>query len=84
MIRSKLLPALTGRPLLSEVERTLLALPSRLGGMGLFDPAKMSSLEYQASLKITQPLTDAILQKSEDYSYEIGAGQVSTSAEVVW
>lgn len=81
-IRSKLLPALTGRPPFSDDERALLALPARLGGMGILDPVQMSPIEYHASLKVTQPLTEAILQKSADYSFDVWAEQLSAKTQV--
>ena len=68
---------LTGRPPFSY---ELLALPARLGGMGVFNPIKTSPLEYQASLKVTLPLTNAILKRSENYSYDIWSEQLSANA----
>ncbi len=38
VIRTKLIPALTGRPPPNDIERNLLALPARLGGIALANP----------------------------------------------
>ena len=38
VIRHQFLPALTGRLALSDTERELIALPARLGGLGIPDP----------------------------------------------
>ena len=47
-IRLHLIPALTGRSP-SDVERSLLGLPPRLGGMGITNPTTTSTQEYTAS-----------------------------------
>ena len=53
-------PALTGRDACSALERDLLALPTKLGGMGLANPTSNSSHAFQASLRITAPLVALI------------------------
>ena len=40
----------------SDHERNLFALPARLGGLGISNPVHLSSSEFHASVKITQPL----------------------------
>ena len=40
------LPNLTGQNPFNDIERDLLALPARLGGLGIFDPCKKSVLQY--------------------------------------
>ena len=62
-IRSKLIPALTEGRMVTDDERLLLALPPRLGGMGLIDPTKICDLEYQLSRIATAELTEAIKSK---------------------
>ena len=56
-IRNLLIPSLVGRKI-SEIERRIIALPVRLGGMGIRNPT-MSSDEFDASTKITQNLTES-------------------------
>ena len=53
----------------------------RFGGLGIFNPTEHSKLEFEASVKVTQPLTNAILQGDVSYSYDIMAGQISAKAE---
>ena len=55
-----LIPALTGRTSCSTAERDLLALPVRLGGLGLANPATLSSPSFQALGLLTKPLVDLI------------------------
>ena len=55
-IHQHLIPALTGRPPCSSIERALLALPTHLGGLGIRNPSAMSSESFQSSEKITAPL----------------------------
>ncbi len=48
-IHQYFIPALTGRPPRSSLERELLALPVRLGGLDLYNPAALSPTIFQAS-----------------------------------
>ena len=59
-IHQHFIPALTGRDACSALERDLLALPTKLGGMGLANPTSNSSHAFQASLRITAPLVALI------------------------
>ena len=61
-IRHRLIPALTGRPPPNDSERELLALPVRLGGLGIVNPTLLPNTEYQASVEVTAPLKDLILK----------------------
>lgn len=54
-IQAFLIPALTGR-IHAPLSRDLLALPVRLGGLGLRDPSTMPSGCFQSSQSITAPL----------------------------
>ena len=67
-IREKLIPAIIGRKV-SDLERRMLALPVRLGGMGLFNPSVTADHEHKASLKITKSLTSIIYNQEEDFSH---------------
>ena len=64
-IREKLIPALCGRHV-SNLERQMLSLPYRLGGLGIENPVASADHEFQASCKITQPLVDLIIQQEKD------------------
>ena len=60
IIKTKLIPALTGRPPPDDTERDLLALPARLGGIALVNPSKATDAERLSSITITEALTNAI------------------------
>ena len=70
IIRSKLIPALTGQPPPNDAMRDLLALPARLGGIALTNPTSTADMEFSASTKISDPLKRAILQQKFEYSEE--------------
>ncbi len=59
------IPALLGRSI-SPLERDILELPVRLGGMGIVNPVKISQREYQCSRQITKPLVQLISQQDQD------------------
>ena len=65
MIREKLIPALVGRSV-SDIERRILALPVRLGGIGLSNPVLSADREYSASASITRNLTNVIYIQDKD------------------
>ena len=58
-----LIPALTGRIGITDMERDLLALPTRLGGLGIPDPLKTCNDHFRCSERISAPLTALILQQ---------------------
>ena len=55
------IPALSGRPV-SPVERELLALPCRHGGMGLTKPTSLGS-QYLSSRRVSAPISSRIAQQ---------------------
>ena len=59
VIREQLLPAIIGRKI-SHIERQMLALPVRFGGIGVLNPVKSADVEYDTSVKITSQLKDII------------------------
>ena len=59
-------PALTGRPSCSSLERSYLALPVKLGGLGISNPIEASSPSFLASVKLTAPLADMIMSKGTE------------------
>lgn len=82
MIRTKLIPALAGRVPPNNGQRDLLALPSRLGGIGLINSAKLISEEYEAFIRVTSSLTRLILEQDPFYSFEVIEDQINAKAEV--
>ena len=61
-INNTLLPAIIGREI-SEQEREIIALPVRLGGLGIPMPDKECKHEYEASRQITNSLRDVIVSQ---------------------
>ena len=80
-IRELLIPAMTGREINDDV-RQLLALPTRLGGLGLINPIDQAAREYEASIAITQPLVTAIKSKENEYSQDIVSNQHMAKKEM--
>ena len=62
-IAQHLIPSLTGQPTPNEVFRELLALPARLGGLGLINP---TTLQCTASKAICAPLVSLIRNQEGD------------------
>ena len=65
IIHGEFIPALTGHPAPDQTTRTLLALPCRLGGMGLINPCDLAS-QFDDSRTITQPLVERIIVQNTD------------------
>ena len=82
VLRSDLLPALTGRPPPSDLEFALFALPARLGGLGIRIPSKAAEGEFQSSLLVTSPLKDHILSQNSEYGYETIVEQLQCKATI--
>ena len=82
IIRSKLIPNLTGRSAPSDTERELFSMPARLGGMGLINPSTLSQSEFHSSSLISQPLVSNILSHNYDYNEETLTEQQKSIKEV--
>ena len=65
-IRENFIPALIGRKI-SDLERRILALPVRLGGIGIPNPTITADTEYGISASITKNLADAIIFQVKDF-----------------
>ena len=81
-IRMHFIPALTGRAAPSDHERDLFALPSRLGGIGVANPVRASNSEYAASVQITKPLSDLIIQQNSAYSLDTHEEQLAAKSNL--
>ena len=82
IIRLKLIPALTGQPPPNDEMHDLLALRTRLGGIALTNPTSVADVEFSASTKVSDPLKNAILQQSFEYSGDVVYEQVEAKGEV--
>ena len=78
-INEVLIPAVTDHTV-TKVERDLLGLPVRMGGLGFTDPVVTSSSEYEASIKVTNPLMRRIVEQEHQPpdASEIRTLQLST------
>lgn len=72
IVRNTLLPAITGRVSVGDIERDLLGLPARLGGLALPNPVEVAPLNHDDSRRVTRPLVSAIAQQ------ELGSGPDDT------
>ena len=78
-----LIPGVTGRaPAPSAVERDLLALPARLGGLGIRDPSVQAASEYDASMKVCQPIVSRIVSNRSDYDFDCECCQIDIKVEI--
>ena len=82
IIRMKLIPMLTNRAPPDNVERNLLVLPARLGGIAVANPATNTESIFSASTRILESLKDAILAKFPVYSYDMWASQIAARSKV--
>ena len=64
-IRELLIPAICGRKV-TDIERRMLSLPYRYGGLGIRNPVKTADREYIASSGVTEQLTNLICQQITD------------------
>ena len=62
-IHAELIPALLGRSPPGDLERAILALPARLGGMVLINPVLLTDC-YDQSRKLSAPLAEQVKEQS--------------------
>ena len=67
VIRHKFIPALIGRKV-TDLERRMLALPVRLGGIGIQNPVLTAEREFHTSVTVTRSLTTLIENQERDLS----------------
>ena len=81
-IRHKLLPALTGRSAFTNVERDLISLPARLGGLGINDPTKVARQQFENSSRVSSALTSNLCQQHYMCNDEIRRSQEQAKNEI--
>ena len=64
IISSKFLPILLNGYQFSDIDRRLYGLPTKFGGLGIFNPVSISQLEFERSLSATRPLVDLIKEQN--------------------
>ena len=77
-----LIPGVTGRAPPNAVGRDLLALPARLGGLGIRDPSVQAASEYDASMKVCQPIVSRIVSNRSDYDFDCECCQIDIKVEI--
>ena len=83
VIRLKLLPNITGREYLSDMERRLFGLPPNSGGLGIPDNTTSADQLYKDSLRITAALTDLIKSDRSCYDEHTKTAQQQAKREVL-
>ena len=68
VIKQKLIPALFIDFQISETPRRLIALPCKLGGMGIISAIEIANEEYVNSRELTKKSTNLIIQQEQLYS----------------
>ena len=81
-IRSKFIPSLTGRSPPNDIERDLLGLPPRLGGLGIINPTRLSTGEFSASKSISLSLCNLIKEQWLEYPIECIEAQITAKKTV--
>ena len=66
-IRHQLLPALTGKHSITDLERDLLALPAWHGGLGVVVPTRTANNHFKACTEVTASLVELICQPNPNY-----------------
>ena len=67
VLRNAFIPNIIGRPI-SNLERNILSLPYRYGGLGIQNPVESAPVEYNSSKEITAQLTNLIANQDTDVS----------------
>jgi len=74
-IRYQFLPAITEKQALNDMERDLISLPARSGGLGIMNPTNTASQQFGVFKKVTELLVSVIHQQSYSYPDQIQADQ---------
>ena len=62
------LPTLTGKCVFGDLERQLLSLPSRLGGLGIINPCVSSVAQFDSSQKVTGLLVSLLIEQIAEFT----------------
>ena len=63
LVTSEFIPAIIGGIHCSDIERKLLSLPSKLGGLGILIFAEISNQEYEYSLMLSKDISTRIAKQ---------------------
>ena len=81
-IRQLLLPAITGKLDISDLERDLIALPAHFEGLGIPNPTATSPTEHKTLLRVAAPLVDAIIEQYVQFNTDTIAQQQQCKVKV--
>ena len=56
IVRHQFIPAITGGKVVNDLERNLLSLPPRMGGLGLKNVCEIALIEHENSRQFTKHL----------------------------
>ena len=73
---------MTGKEPPNDSERDLLALPVRLGGLGIGNPVRAADEEYCASMAVSNPLVKLITSQTPKYTDEVIVDQMNAKASI--
>ena len=76
-------PRSLGQNAFNDITRELMALPVRLGGLGITNPMADAASHHDASIKITAPLTALTMEQSHWYPNTTKAEQIRIKKESV-
>ena len=79
--RNEFIPATSGGHQCSNVERNIIALPVKLGGLGITKINDNTNFEYEASRKITEQLV-SLIKKQNTQVHEDFSEQLSMKNEI--
>ena len=79
---TKFIPALTALDPPGALQRSLFALPTRFGGLGIVAPDSLSSIEFSASMYVTAPLRSLILSQNFGYTADTCCSLYSRKLEI--
>ena len=75
-IRTIFLPSLTGQSPFNDTDRNMLALPTRLGGLGIINPSLMSLYHYTTSVNVTSALANLVITRATLMPSDLGIQQL--------
>ena len=67
VLQSEFVPATTDEVFCNEMERKLIALPRKLGGLGILMFAEISNDEFENSIKLTECLSTKIINQMHQH-----------------
>jgi len=76
-IRNDLLPAIFNGYLCSDNERELISLPTKFGGLGIFNPTERCTAEFNSSRLLTDAMVIKVKQQDSVYRPELEKKQQS-------